>query len=53
MVTHRLSALAIADRVLFLVDGRIQSEGTPGEIANLVLGRQSPEYPTRPRPRRP
>jgi ABC-type multidrug transport system fused ATPase/permease subunit len=51
MVTHRLGALAIADRVLFLVDGRIQREGTPGEIANFVLGRQSPQYPTRPRPR--
>ncbi len=51
LVTHRLGALAIADRVLFLVDGRIQREGTPGEIANFVLGRQSPEYPTRPRPR--
>ena len=51
MVTHRLGALAIADRVLFLVDGRIQREGTPGEIANFVLARQSPEYPTRPRPR--
>jgi ABC-type bacteriocin/lantibiotic exporter with double-glycine peptidase domain len=50
MVTHRLGALAIADRVLFLVDGRVQREGTPGEIANLVLSRQPPEYPMRPRP---
>jgi ABC-type multidrug transport system fused ATPase/permease subunit len=50
MVTHRLGALAIADRVLFLVDGRVQREGTPGEIANFVLARQQPEYPTRPRP---
>ena len=50
MVTHRLGALAIADRVLFLVDGRVQREGTPGEIANFVLTRQAPEYPMRPRP---
>ena len=50
MVTHRLGALAIADRVLFLLDGRIQREGPPGEIAHFVLGRQAPGYPTRPRP---
>jgi HlyB family type I secretion system ABC transporter len=50
MVTHRLGALAIADRVLFLVDGRIQREGTPGEIANYVLSRPAAEYPARPRP---
>ena len=49
MVTHRLGALAIADRVVFLVDGRIEREGTPGEIASFVL-RQSPAYPMRPRP---
>jgi ABC-type bacteriocin/lantibiotic exporter with double-glycine peptidase domain len=49
MVTHRLGALAIADRVVFLVDGRIEREGTPGEIASFVL-RQPPEYPMRPRP---
>jgi ABC-type bacteriocin/lantibiotic exporter with double-glycine peptidase domain len=50
MVTHRLGALAIADRVLFLLDGRIQHEGPPGEIAHFVLGRQAPGYPPRPRP---
>ena len=50
MVTHRLGALAIADRVLFLLDGRIQREGPPGEVAHFVLGRQSPGYPQRPRP---
>jgi ABC-type bacteriocin/lantibiotic exporter with double-glycine peptidase domain len=50
LVTHRLGALAIADRVLFLVDGRVQREGTPGEIANFLLARQSPAYPARPRP---
>jgi len=48
MVTHRLGALAIADRVVFLVDGRIEREGTPGEIASFVL-RQPPEHPMRPR----
>jgi ATP-binding cassette, subfamily B, bacterial HlyB/CyaB len=52
MVTHRLGALAIADRVLFLVDGQIERAGTPGEIANFVLGRQPHEFPTRPRPSR-
>jgi HlyB family type I secretion system ABC transporter len=50
MVTHRLGALAIADRVVFLVDGRIERAGAPGEIASFVLQRQSPGYPTRPRP---
>ena len=50
MVTHRLGALAIADRVVFLVDGRIEREGTPGEIASFVLHRQPPEHPARPRP---
>jgi ABC-type bacteriocin/lantibiotic exporter with double-glycine peptidase domain len=50
MVTHRLGALAIADRVIFLGDGRIERAGTPGEIANFALRRQSPEYPLRPRP---
>ena len=50
MITHRAGALAIADRVLFLLDGRIQRAGPPGEIAHLVLGRHPPDYPTRPRP---
>jgi HlyB family type I secretion system ABC transporter len=52
MVTHRLGALAIADRVVFLVDGRIERDGPAGEIASFARQRQpSPEYPTRPRPR--
>ena len=50
MVTHRLGALAIADRVVFLVDGRIERAGPPGEIASFVLHRQPPGYPPRPRP---
>jgi ABC-type multidrug transport system fused ATPase/permease subunit len=50
MVTHRLGALAIADRVVFLVDGRIEREGPPGEIAGFARHRAPPEYPTRPRP---
>ena len=33
IVTHRLGALAIADRVLCLADGRIAREGKPGEVA--------------------
>jgi HlyB family type I secretion system ABC transporter len=33
IVTHRLGALAIADRVLCLAEGRIVQDGKPGEIA--------------------
>jgi HlyB family type I secretion system ABC transporter len=33
LVTHRLGALAIADRVLVLAEGRIERIGTPGQIA--------------------
>jgi hypothetical protein len=36
--------------VVFLVDGRIEREGPPGEIANFVRHRPPPEYPMRPRP---
>jgi HlyB family type I secretion system ABC transporter len=33
MVTHRLGALAIADRVLFMAEGRIAEDGSPAEVA--------------------
>jgi ABC-type transport system involved in cytochrome bd biosynthesis fused ATPase/permease subunit len=45
-VTHRLGALAIADRVLCLEDGRIVQEGKPGQIAAWARGRR-PQAPAR------
>lgn len=33
IVTHRPGALAVADRVLLLRDGRIQADGTPADVA--------------------
>lgn len=50
MVTHRLGALAIADRVLFLADGQIERDGKAGEIATFLAQRRPPEPPLRPRP---
>ncbi|HLT00711.1 MAG TPA: ATP-binding cassette domain-containing protein, partial [Geminicoccaceae bacterium] len=54
MVTHRLGALAIADRVLFLSGGRVLRAGAPGEIANFVAGRLQtrpmPDFPPHVRP---
>ena len=41
IVTHRLGALAIADRVLCLADGKIVQEGRPGEIAAWTRTRRS------------
>lgn len=41
MVTHRLSALAIADRVVYLADGRVERSGTPGQIAQYMRARQA------------
>ncbi len=41
IVTHRLGALAIADRVLCLADGRIVQEGRPGEIAAWTRARRA------------
>jgi ABC-type bacteriocin/lantibiotic exporter with double-glycine peptidase domain len=48
MVTHRLGALAIADHVLFLADGRIERQGPPGQIAAFARTRQAPQGPFRP-----
>jgi HlyB family type I secretion system ABC transporter len=46
IVTHRLGALAIADRVLCLADGRIVQDGKPGEIAAWTRARR--QAPLRP-----
>ncbi len=48
MVTHRLAALAIADRVVLLGDGRIEREGTPGQVVAFARSRQPPTGPLRP-----
>jgi ABC-type bacteriocin/lantibiotic exporter with double-glycine peptidase domain len=40
IVTHRVGALAIADRVLCLADGRIVQDGKPGEIAAWTRARR-------------
>ncbi len=48
MVTHRLAALAIADRVLLLGDGRIEYDGTPGQVVAFTRSRQPPSGPLRP-----
>jgi len=48
MVTHRLGALAIADRVVLLGDGRIERDGTPGQVAAFARSRQPPSRPMRP-----
>jgi ABC-type bacteriocin/lantibiotic exporter with double-glycine peptidase domain len=32
MITHRLAPLAIADRVALVMDGRIETTGTPTEV---------------------
>ncbi len=47
MVTHRLAALAIADRVVLLGDGRIEREGTPGQVVAFARSRQPPSGPLR------
>jgi ABC-type bacteriocin/lantibiotic exporter with double-glycine peptidase domain len=44
IVTHRLGALAIADRVLCLEDGHIIQEGKPGQIAAWTRARR-PQAP--------
>ena len=48
IVTHRLGALAIADRVLCLADGKIVQEGRPGEIAAWTRTRRPPAPGLRP-----
>jgi ABC-type bacteriocin/lantibiotic exporter with double-glycine peptidase domain len=50
MITHRLAALAIADRVVLLGDGRIEHDGTPGQVVAFARSRQLPASgPSRPR----
>ena len=48
IVTHRLGALAIADRVLCLADGRIVQEGKPGQIAAWTRAQRPPSPGLRP-----
>jgi ABC-type bacteriocin/lantibiotic exporter with double-glycine peptidase domain len=48
MVTHRLGALNIADRVVLLADGRIEREGKPHQVAAFARGRQPSAGPLRP-----
>jgi ABC-type multidrug transport system fused ATPase/permease subunit len=42
IVTHRVGALAIADRVLCLADGHIVQEGKPGQIAAWTRAQRPP-----------
>jgi ABC-type bacteriocin/lantibiotic exporter with double-glycine peptidase domain len=46
MVTHRLGALSIADRVVLLADGHIEQQGPPQQVAAFARSHQ-------PRPARP
>jgi HlyB family type I secretion system ABC transporter len=48
MVTHRLSALTIADRVLYLAAGQIECAGAPGEMASFARSRPAAAQPFRP-----
>jgi ABC-type multidrug transport system fused ATPase/permease subunit len=48
IVTHRLGALAIADRVLCMADGRIVQEGKPGQIAAWTRAQRPPDPGLRP-----
>ena len=48
IVTHRLGALSIADRVLCLADGKIVQEGKPGEIAAWTRARRPSSQALRP-----
>ncbi|HEX3210008.1 MAG TPA: peptidase domain-containing ABC transporter [Geminicoccaceae bacterium] len=49
MITHRLAALAIADRVVLLGDGRIEHEGPPGQVVAFARSRQPRSGPLGPR----
>ncbi|MDH3659385.1 MAG: peptidase domain-containing ABC transporter [Alphaproteobacteria bacterium] len=42
MVTHRLSALEIADRAISLADGRIVGDGRPGQVAAGIKAMRRP-----------
>jgi HlyB family type I secretion system ABC transporter len=48
MVTHRLASLAIADRVVLLADGRVERDGTPGQVAAFARSRAPQGGPMRP-----
>jgi ABC-type transport system involved in cytochrome bd biosynthesis fused ATPase/permease subunit len=47
-VTHRLGALAIADRVLCLAEGHIVQEGKPGQIMAWTRAQRPPSSRFRP-----
>jgi ABC-type bacteriocin/lantibiotic exporter with double-glycine peptidase domain len=42
MITHRLSALTIVDRALYLAAGQIERAGAPGEMATFARSRPAP-----------
>ena len=48
LVTHRLAALSIADRVLYLNDGRVEREGRAGEVAAQLRQARSQATPFQP-----
>jgi ABC-type bacteriocin/lantibiotic exporter with double-glycine peptidase domain len=48
LIAHRLASLAIADRVVHLVDGRIEHDGRLGEIAARLQTRQPSPWAARP-----
>jgi ABC-type multidrug transport system fused ATPase/permease subunit len=50
MITHRLSALSVADRVLQLAEGRVAQDGPPGRVMPFVPGARGPAGPWRPQP---
>jgi len=48
LITHRLAALAIAERVVYLADGRIERRGSPGDVLSYARSRGAPGGPVRP-----
>jgi HlyB family type I secretion system ABC transporter len=50
MITHRLSALSVCDRVLHLAEGRIARDGPPGLVAPFAPAARGPAAPWRPQP---
>jgi HlyB family type I secretion system ABC transporter len=48
LIAHRLTSLAIADRVVHLVDGRVEHDGRIGEIAARLQTRQPSTWAVRP-----
>jgi hypothetical protein len=50
MITHRMSALAVADRVLQLAERRVAQDAPPGRVTPFVPGARGPAAPWRPQP---